>query len=191
MKFLLFLSKFPVLFIILNLCLTLYAESTHEPRKKSWKDKDIRDMTDADLEHILDQWEENEDPLEPDELPEHLRPPAKVDISKIDMSDPDNVLRATKKGKGVMMFVDVRPDVSVDDAKTVMQIWQTSLNNNHIVIERYPIEDRRSIFMFREGSQAVEAKNFLIAQKELQLVTLEGQTFTGQYALDTKQKTEL
>lgn len=26
-------------------------------KKKSWRDKDIRDMNDADLEHLLDQWE--------------------------------------------------------------------------------------------------------------------------------------
>lgn len=191
MKLLLLLAKLPVLYIVLNLFTILHAENTNEPIKKTWKDKDIRDMSDADLEHILDQWEENEEPLEPDELPEHLRPPAKIDISKLDMSNPDNVLRATKKGKGVMMFVDVRPDISIDNAKTIMQIWQTSLQNNHIIVERYPIEDRRSIFMFREGSQAVEAKNYLIAQKELQLVTLEGQTYTGQYSLNTKKKTEL
>jgi len=28
-----------------------------ERKKKSWRDKDIRDMTEADLEHLLDQWE--------------------------------------------------------------------------------------------------------------------------------------
>lgn len=28
-----------------------------EQKKKSWRDKDIRDMTDADLEHLLEQWE--------------------------------------------------------------------------------------------------------------------------------------
>lgn len=32
--------------------------------------KDIRDYNDADLERLLDQWEENDDePLPPDELP--------------------------------------------------------------------------------------------------------------------------
>lgn len=30
----------------------------HESQKrKSWRDKDIRDMTEADLEHLLEQWE--------------------------------------------------------------------------------------------------------------------------------------
>lgn len=39
---------------------TIVAFSTaqkSEKKKKSWRDKDIRDMTDADLEHLLDQWE--------------------------------------------------------------------------------------------------------------------------------------
>lgn len=173
------------------MCTVLYVECTNkskDSKKKSWRDKDIRDMTDTDLEHILDQWEENEEPLEPDELPEHLRPPPQIDLSRIDMSNPDNILKATKKGKGVMMFVDVRSDISIQEANTVMQIWQTSLHNNHIIAERYPIEVRRSIFMFREGSQAVDAKIFLLSQPELLHLTLEGQTFQAQSA---EKKTEL
>ncbi|CAL7938943.1 unnamed protein product [Xylocopa violacea] len=146
-------------------------------KKKSWRDKDIRDMTDADLERLLDQWEENDEPLEPDELPEHLRPSPKIDISKLDMSNPDNVLKMTKRGKGVMMFVDTNEDMLTEDAETVMKIWQTSLQNNHIIAERYPIDPKRSVFLFREGSQAVDAKNYLLQQPELSHVTLEGQTF--------------
>lgn len=33
------------------------ANDLNENKKKSWRDKDIRDMTDADMEHLLDQWE--------------------------------------------------------------------------------------------------------------------------------------
>ncbi|XP_014471583.1 PREDICTED: LDLR chaperone boca isoform X2 [Dinoponera quadriceps] len=156
---------------------TSASEVQNTPKKKSWRDKDIRDMTEADLEHLLDQWEENEEPLEPDELPEHLRPSPKIDLSKIDTTNPDNLLRATKKGKGVMMFVDIRPDISDEQADVVMRIWQTSLQNNHIIAERYPIDTRRSIYMFREGSQAVDAKNYLLEQPELSHLTLEGQTY--------------
>jgi len=43
----------------------------------------------------------------------------------------------TKKGKGVMMFVDLKPDISEEQAEIVMRIWQTSLQNNHIIAERY------------------------------------------------------
>lgn len=134
-------------------------------------------MTEADLENLLDQWEENEEPLEPDELPEHLRPSPKIDLSKIDTSNPDNLLRMTKRGKGVMMFVDARPDISEEQTEITMRIWQSSLQNNHIIAERYPIDKRRSIFMFHEGSQAVDAKNYLLEQPELSHLTLEGQTF--------------
>ncbi|KAI4486022.1 PREDICTED: LDLR chaperone boca [Polistes canadensis] len=153
------------------------ANNSNENKKKSWRDKDIRDMNDADLEHLLDQWEENEEPLPPDELPEHLRPSPKIDLSKIDVSNPDNVLKMTKKGKGVMMFVDVREDLSEEQAGVIMRIWQTSLQNNHIIAERYSIDPKRSVFLFREGSQAVDAKNYLLEQPELSHVTLEGQTY--------------
>ncbi|XP_025156969.1 LDLR chaperone boca isoform X2 [Harpegnathos saltator] len=156
---------------------TSASDTQNTPKKKSWRDKDIRDMTEADLEHLLDQWEENDEPLEPDELPEHLRPSPKIDLSKIDTTNPDNLLRVTKKGKGVMMFVDMRQDISEEQADVVMRIWQTSLQNNHIIAERYPIDTRRSIYMFRDGSQAVDAKNYLLEQPELSHLTLEGQTY--------------
>lgn len=166
--------------IIYSICLLLSVEAANEatPKKqKSWRDKDIRDMNDADMEHLLDEWEQNDEPLEPDELPEYLRPSPKIDISKLDTSDPDNILKMTKKGKGVMMFVDTKEDISVEEADTIMRIWQTSLQNNHIIAERYPIDERRCVFLFREGSQAVDAKNYLLEQPELSHVTLEGQTF--------------
>ncbi|KZC15075.1 PREDICTED: LDLR chaperone boca [Dufourea novaeangliae] len=166
--------------IIFGIFLLFYVEIANNAKSgktKSWKDKDIRDMTDADLEHLLDQWEENDEPLEPDELPEHLRPSPKIDISKLDMSNPDNVLKMTKRGKGVMMFVDTNEDLSADAADVIMKIWQTSLQNNHIIAERYPTDPKRSVFLFREGSQAVDAKNFLLQQPELSHVILEGQTY--------------
>lgn len=166
--------------IICSIFLVLYVTAANDAKsgkKKSWKEKDIRDMTDADLENLLDQWEENEEPLEPDELPEHLRPSPKIDLSQLDMTNPDNVLKMTKRGKGVMMFVDVDEDISAENADVIMKIWQTSLQNNHIIAERYSIDLKRSVFLFREGSQAVDAKNYLLQQPELSHVTLEGQTY--------------
>ena len=57
-------------------------QSINKPKPRKIN-KDVRDMTDADLEHLLDQWEEGDDPLEPDELPEHLRPQPKIDLSTV------------------------------------------------------------------------------------------------------------
>lgn len=35
-----------------------------------------------------------------------------------------------------MMFVDVISEISDKEAETIMHIWQTSLQNNHIIAER-------------------------------------------------------
>jgi len=42
----------------------------------------------------------------------------------------------TKKGKGVMMFIDLQSNVSEEQANIATQIWQTGLQNNHITVER-------------------------------------------------------
>ncbi|XP_077279555.1 LDLR chaperone boca [Temnothorax americanus] len=151
--------------------------TTKERKKKSWRDKDIRDMTEADLEHLLEQWEENDEPLEPDELPEHLRPLPKIDVSKLDTRNPESMLKLTKKGKGVMTFVDLQSNVSEEQADIATRIWQTGLQNNHITVERYPIENKRYIFMFHDGSHALEGKNYLLRHPEVARVTIEGQTY--------------
>lgn len=43
------------LFLLLLTMLTITI--AQQPKKKSWRDKDIRDMTEVDLEHLLEQWE--------------------------------------------------------------------------------------------------------------------------------------
>jgi len=45
--------------------------------------------------------------LEEDELPEWKRTPPKIDLSKIDTSKPEEMLKMTKKGKTLMMFATV------------------------------------------------------------------------------------
>lgn len=46
--------------IIYSILLLIYVNAIDDRKsnkKKSWRDKDIRDMNDADLELLLDQWE--------------------------------------------------------------------------------------------------------------------------------------
>lgn len=46
--------------IIYSIFLLIYVNAIDDRKsnkKKSWRDKDIRDMNDADLELLLDQWE--------------------------------------------------------------------------------------------------------------------------------------
>ncbi|KAL4713992.1 hypothetical protein ACJJTC_005623 [Scirpophaga incertulas] len=168
---------FSLLFIYFSInCL---CKKYKENEKPQWAQKDITDFNDADMERLFEQWEEDEEPLPEDELPEHLRRPPSLDLTKIDMSNPESVLQATKKGQTLMMFVTVANNPSRARTEELTKIWQTSLWSNHIQTERYLIADDRAIFMFKDGSQAWEAKEFLIEQDELKDVQLESQTYTG------------
>jgi hypothetical protein len=80
--------------------------------------------------------QEDEEPLEPDELPEHLRPTPQIDMSKIDMSNPENLLKVTKKGKTLMTFVTVSGNPTRTESEEITKLWQTSLWNSHIQAER-------------------------------------------------------
>jgi hypothetical protein len=46
---------------------------------------------------------------------------------------------------------------------------------------RYVIDDARAIFLFQDGAQAWDAKEFLIEQERVQDVTLESQVYPGKF----------
>ncbi|XP_067012095.1 LDLR chaperone boca [Anabrus simplex] len=165
---------------------TVYCKKFNEKDKPAWAKKDIRDYTDADLERLLDQWEEDDEPLEEDELPEHLRPQPQIDFSKIDTSNPENILKLTKKGRTLMSFVSVDGDMTRDETETITKLWQSSLWNNHIQAERYLVDDNRAIFLFKDGSQAWEAKDFLVEQEKCKEVVIENKTYPGKHSKEGK-----
>nr|CAD7441319.1 unnamed protein product [Timema bartmani] len=180
------------LFIVINLCLLVpsitYSKKIKGEDKPSWAKKDIRDYNDADLERLLDQWEEDEEPLEEDELPEHLRPQPKIDFSQIDMSNPENLLKLSKKGRTLMVFVSVVGNPTRQETEQITQLWQTSLWNSHIQAERYLVDDNRAIFMFKDGSQAWDAKNFIVEQEKCKEVVIENKTYHGKHTKQGKEE---
>lgn len=97
------------------------------------------------------------------------------------MSNPENVLKMSKKGKTLMTFVSTNEDLSRDETDDVTKLWQASLRNNHVIAERYLIDDNRAIFMFTDGSLAWEAKDFLIEQEHCKEVTIENKSYPGKY----------
>lgn len=48
-----------------------------------------------------------------------------------------------------------------------------------ILSARYMIDDNRAIFMFKDGSQAWEAKDFLIEQDRCESVSVENKVYPG------------
>lgn len=117
---------------------------------------------------------------EPDDLPEHLRPQPQIDMSKIDMANPENLLKQTKKGRTLMTFVAVSGSPSRDEADSITKIWQTGLWNANIQAERYMVDDNRAIFMFKDGAQAWDAKDYLVQQDRCASVTIENKVYNGQ-----------
>ena len=68
-------------------------------------------FSDADLERLYEQWEESEEPLPADELPEWHpdKPKPELDVNKMSQfKDPEELLKYSKKGKSLMMFVKVK-----------------------------------------------------------------------------------
>lgn len=53
------------------------------------------------------------------------------------------------------------------------------------------IDDNRAIFMFKDGSQAWEAKDFLITQDRCESVSVENKIYPGKGRPEEKPKDEL
>ncbi|XP_070618261.1 LRP chaperone MESD [Erythrolamprus reginae] len=168
------------LFVAVVLCACLVAAD--EPKKSSdkpgGKKKDIRDYNDADMARLLEQWEEDDD-IEEGDLPEHKRQSAPIDFSKLDPGKPESILKMTKKGKTLMMFVTVSGDPTEKETEQITNLWQGSLFNANYDVQRFIVGSNRAIFMLRDGSYAWEIKDFLINQERCQDVTVEGQVYPG------------
>ena len=55
---------------------------------------------------------------------------------QIDMTNPENLLKLTKKGRTLMMFVSIDGNPSREETEEITKLWQSSLWNNHIQAER-------------------------------------------------------
>lgn len=150
-----------------------------EKEKPQWAKKDIRDYSDADLERLYEQWEEDDEPLEEDELPEYKRPSPQINLADFDPSNPESILKASKRGKSLMAFVSLIGEPTRDETEQVTTLWQTALLNNHIIADRYLIDDNRAIFMFKDGAQAWDAKDYLITQEKLDHIMIENKPYYG------------
>lgn len=147
------------------------AKRSDDESKPDWAKKKLSDYSDADMERLLDQWnvshsfclieslnsisidaiveQEDEEEEDPDDLPEHLRPSQPIDMSKVDMSNPESLLKQSKKGKTVMTFVTVSGNPTRLEAEELTKIWQTGLWNNQIQAERWvkQIESNRTFLI--------------------------------------------
>lgn len=183
-----------LLVVVAALCPDGAAEKDSGSDKKAAaakKKKDIRDFNDADMARLLEQWERDDD-IEEGDKPEHLRQGPPIDLSKLDPSNPAEMLKATKKGRTLMLFVTVSGDPSEKEAEEITGLWQGSLFNANYDVQRFMVGPDRAIFMLKDGSLAWEMKDYLVAQERCADVTVEGQVFQGRGApsKDVKSKSK-
>ncbi|XP_031641205.1 LDLR chaperone boca-like [Contarinia nasturtii] len=166
--------------LVVCLIIAVSAEKNDDNEKPAWAKKKISDYSDVDMERLLDQWNEDDDDGDPDDdVPEHLRPTPQIDLSSIDTSNPENLLKELKKGRTVMTFVAVSENPSRIETEEITKVWQTSLWNANIQAEKYMIDDNRAIFIFKDGSQAWKAKDYLIGQERCESVSVENKVYPG------------
>lgn len=83
-------------------------------------------------------FQEDDDDGDPDDdTPEHLRPQPQIDLTNFDTSNPENLLKVSKKGRTVMAFVTVSGEPSRQETEEITKTWQTSLWNANIQAEKY------------------------------------------------------
>ncbi|OWF37849.1 LDLR chaperone boca-like [Mizuhopecten yessoensis] len=173
-----------ILLFLVN-CVVLASKDNQDKKEdnvagEKWKKKKIQDYSDADVERLFDQWEDNdEDELEEDELPEWKREPPKVDLSQLDPSNPEGMLKVSKKGKTLMMFATISGEPTQRETEQISQLWHTSLFNANYDTQRFVVSEDRVIFMLSDGSKAWEVKDFLVKQERCKEVSIEGKSYDG------------
>ncbi|XP_020608414.1 LDLR chaperone boca-like [Orbicella faveolata] len=197
--------KFSLLFWTLFLIILLQnsclgKDKKPDPKNKKEKSskigKNILDYNEADLYKLLDQWEENDEDIdEEDRYDDHdprKPPPPTGGFDPLQFKgDPMALLKQSKKGKVVMLFVSVAGTPSRKDTEQITARWQTSLFNAQFQVERYLVSDDRALFMLKDGSHAWDVKDFLITQPDCKLVEFDNQQFPGAGAKQKSAKTEL
>ena len=101
-----------------------------------------------------------------------------MDMMKDGKVDPQNLMKQSKKGKPMMIFVGVRD--AVDNQPYTEQVssrWTNSLHNAHIPVQRYIVAPDRVLFMVEDGSLAWDIKNYLTTLTECTTVSFEQLSF--------------
>ena len=124
-------------------------------------------LSDADIQKISEQWEEDEEDEEAMELPTVSGAEPSPEL------EDDDPLKSSSSDRPVMIRVTLSgPPQSRRDTEDITKRWQVGLLNANIVTERYIVNEKDVIYMSERGKNAVEIKNFLVKQPECLSVRL-------------------
>ena len=103
-------------------------------------------LRDYEFSQLYQQWEQGEEPIPEDELPDWDPKKPKEFLDPTTFKDPQDYIKASKRGQMGLLFVQVDQDLSRTEIEELTSIWQTGLMNNHIHSERYIIQDSQVLF---------------------------------------------
>jgi len=144
--------------------------------------KKVTDYTDSDIEKLLDQWDENDDDYEDEEDDKPwLKPKPKIDMQKILKAggNKEDIVMASKKGQPLMIFANVAGNPTKKQTDKISALWQQSLQNANIQVQRYIVSDNRVLLQVSDGSLAFKIKDYLISQDTCEVVSFENMEFPG------------
>jgi len=180
----------------------LFFSPTH-----SKKDR-FKQLSDAELEALDNEWEDDDD-IEPLDLPEWKRPKNELDYDdmlkemQIQMEGGaapkgnagekakaaktiedlnKDMLIKRKKNQTLMMFVQVvqnKKPATRAFTEEISEIWEGMLYNAHLQSSRYISEDDQVLLKLDDGSKAFEIKDFLVEQENCYTVFIDNQEFKG------------
>jgi len=157
-------------------------EEKKEKQEKLRIGKKVTDYTDADIEKLLDQWDENDEDYEDEEDDKPwLKPKPQIDMAKIMAAggDKEKIMAASKKGQPLMLFANVAGNPTKKETEKISALWQQSLQNAQIQVQRYIVSDNRVLLQLTDGALAFQVKDFLVSQETCEEVSFENMNFDG------------
>lgn len=87
-------------------------------------------------------FQENDEDYDEDEDEPWKKPPPKINMDEVFKAggNKEDIIRATKKGQPLMIFVSVAGNPTRKETESISSLWQTSLNNNNIQVQRLVLD---------------------------------------------------
>ncbi|CAB3976709.1 Hypothetical predicted protein [Paramuricea clavata] len=139
-----FKRAFVVFFLFSMFYTFIMCETEDMDKEKTKIGKDVLDYTESDMYRLAEQWDENDEEFDPEDYDDNdpRKPPPKqeggFDPSQF-KDDPMAMLKLSKKGKTVMIFVQVVVKFDKKEADELTQRWHNSLFNAQYQIQRLHI----------------------------------------------------
>jgi len=95
-----------------------------------------------------------------------------------DPSDPTAFMRANKKGKPAMIFVNLHGSLSKKQSEDLAFKWKNLLTSAAIDTNPYVIEPGQIMWTVMDGSKGYDVMDFVFTQQETKDVTWDSQKYT-------------